>query len=997
METMKEIAVNVNGKGAMELVTTIRPMKDGKVPKDRDIVYTSGEDGVLYVTDLLTENIVYQSEVCEGFVPSFAVTPDQNHVLIASDDDTNVASYSLPPDCQLEQLLRRSTVSIRQVACSTKYIAIADEEPVVRLLLRDDTEQVIMAEGATGIIKSVVIDPQEKYLCVSSEDATVRVFALDAENQRATNVKTFQIKHEDLRKDDVLLRCAWEPSDFGKLLAVPMDKGIIELYERDTWVSVSRLMLPIGKSIAADVDILAFSPNGQYLAAVTCAKEVFVWELATQHVLRSFRIDYPALGLQFANKSNSLVLYHTGGKLAFVKEVIPAGNTPPQHLAGHFSTVKNVTKLSKKQQGSSFAEIEAVKDQNYDDENKSFDDDNEARVEAIKASFGFGSAAKEYHIEDVNVPKGAHTAIKSDPDKMTPLHSIIEPFQPGSVLNSTGRSSSATSLLAWTPEGEIEMLRGASMSENLVKVEFIDKSRRGFKFNDNYMFSMAFLDHYGAVFAVPRRVREDWEDLEPDSSESDVIGSFVFYRPFESWASNSSWHKMLPEGEDAECVAAGREFCAVATSLQTLRIYTTSGIDYAQWRLPGRVVTMTARESLLAVVYQGLYGQILYQLVRIHVTSSCERVQLVSKGELPMTPPSRDVFASHKENENLRNDLSKWSKLTWLGFDDRLILYAVDSFACILALSSCTGWNWFPIGCVGNALQKKPSDRHGIFTLGIVNDSLLYFPLEKGANYPKLRGAHRPVPSTFPLRTASFPTTSKKNEEAANGYMWQNMRLSGLEVIANEVNADEITDQVVREQAEMDKALILMMKTACSNDEPARVLDLARCLHLEKSHQIAQKLAIHYSLRQLQSQLYNLYHLKFEEPRRLEQESQRRHQPRQRLHSHNQEINAESHEVEPLRQSRSVLSRPPSHSSHDQKHDDTPPSHNVTTPSLSEPAKAEMNSGAHVEKSVAPTNPFLKKPDTSAASPSGKKSGLQRLAKFASPPPVKKRRSAWKK
>ena len=37
---------------------------------------------------------------------------------------------------------------------------------------------------------------------------------------------------------------------------------------------------------------------------------------------------------------------------------------------------------------------------------------------------------------------------------------------------------------------------------------------------------MAFLDDYGAVFAVPRRAREDWEDLEAGSNEGDVISSF---------------------------------------------------------------------------------------------------------------------------------------------------------------------------------------------------------------------------------------------------------------------------------------------------------------------------------------------------------------------------------------------------------------------------------------------------------------------------------------
>ncbi|KAG7398382.1 WD repeat and HMG-box DNA binding-domain containing protein 1 [Phytophthora boehmeriae] len=1002
METMKEITVNVNGKGAMDLITTLRPLKNGLVPAGSDVVFTSGEDGVLFVTDLSSEAVVMEATVSDCANPAIAVTPEQTRVLVATEDDNHVATYSLPPDAEIDQAVRRATVPARHISCTSKFIAIADEEPVVRVVLRSNTEQVIMAEGATGAMKSAVLDPQEKY--------------------RATEAKRFNIKHGNIRDDDVLLRCAWQPGETGKLLAVPVDKGIIELFERDSWTSKGRLMLPIGKSTAADVDILAFSPNGLYLAAVTCAKEVLVWELETQTTLRSFKIDYPALGLQFANKLNALVVYNNGGRLGFVKDVIPAGRTPPQHIAGLVASSSTASKPSKPRKkhlkASSFVDDEAEVDGVHDDDDEeevTFDDDNEARVEDIKASFGFGAAANaaaDDQVDDESITVSARPSTPTKHHNVAALRTVTEPFQPGSVMHPTGRSSTATSLLAWTPRGEIEVIRGASMSENLVKVEFTDKSRRGFKFNDNYMFSMAFLDDYGAIFAVPRRAREDWEDLEAGSDESDVISSFVFYRPFESWASNSSWHKTLPDGEDAECVAAGREFCAVATSLQTLRIYTSSGIDYALLRLPGRAVTMTARESLLAVVYQGLYGQMLYQLFRIQVNASRERVVLVSKGDLPMTPPPRDVFASHKENEQLREDLTKWSTLTWLGFDDREILYAVDSFSCVQALSPSIGWNWFPIGCVGNALQKKPEDRHGVFTLGVVNDSLLYFPLDKGARAPKLRGNHRPVPGTFPLRTASFPKTSKKNEDASNGTMWQNVRLCGLEASANESNSDNVADLVVHEQAEMDKALILMMKTACTNDEPARVLDLAKCLHLEKSHQIAQKLAIHFSLRQLQSQLYELYRVKFEEPQRIEQEammrasSQPRRQPASyRARSQEEDI-PDTREVEPLRRARSILSRPPP-STPPREEPSEDESTEVSLPQVDKirgsPTKTApvQSKSTRAEPSVAPANPFLKKP-ASSASPSSqgkgaKRSGLQRLAKFASPSPAKKQRRTWGK
>ncbi|CAH0520741.1 unnamed protein product [Peronospora belbahrii] len=1024
METMKELAVNVNGKGAMQLITTLEPFKhhhhhDESVSRNQDLIITSGEDGVLFVTDLKTEKVICQSEICDGFLPSFAIPPDQTHVFIVSDEECHVASYTFLPTCELDQLVRRSTVSIRQVTCSSKFIAIADEEPVVRVLLRSNMEHMIVAKGGAttgGTIKSIVLDPDDNYLCVSSEDATVRVFELNALAESAVEVKCFNIKHGDIRHDDVLLQCAWQSGGTDTVLAVPMDKGIIELFEKNTWVSKGKLMLPIGKSIAADVDILAFSPNGQYLAAATCGKEVFVWKLETRTVLRSFKIDYPALGVQFANKSNALVVYHLGGKLAFVKDVVPAGHTPPQHIMGQSiaaSTSSKISKLGTKDlKASALGDEKAEADGKHKEEDEvSFDDDdNDARVEAIKASFGFGSAANatgDDRIDDQDISASALPTVKSSHDAYSPLRTIIEPFQPGSTLDATERSSNATSLLAWTPEGEIEVIRGASMSENLVKVEFADKSRRGFKLNDNYMFSMAFLDDYGAIFAVPRRTREDWEDLAAGTDESDVISSFIFYRPFESWASNSSWHKRLPDGEDAECVAAGREFCAVTTSLHTLRIYTSSGIDYVLLRLSGRIVTMTAKETLLAVVYHGLYGEMLYQLLRIQVDSSCERVVLVSKGQLPMTPPPRNVFASHKENETMREDISNWSKLTWIGFDDRQILYAVDSFSCIQALSPSTGWNWFPIGCVGNALQKKPEDRHGVFTLGVVNDSLLYFPLENGARAPKLRGNHRPVPRAFPLRTASFPNTLKTNEDAWNGHMWQNVRLCGLEAVANNVHAGNVADQVVHEQAEMDKALILMMKTACSNDEPARVLGLAKCLHLEKSHLIAQKLAIHFSLRQLQSQLYELYRVKFEQPQRFEQESviQASSQPRQQpaaFHPSTMEDMPKSREVEPLSRARSILSRPASTPSRDELDDKETASADETqeTKALASPkAASTKESAARVERSVAPANPFLKRPGGSLASPSGsKKTGLQRLAKFTSPSPSKKqRRSTWKK
>ncbi|KAJ0392818.1 hypothetical protein ATCC90586_011146 [Pythium insidiosum] len=842
----------------------------------------------------------------------------------------------------------------------------------------------------------------------------------------ATQRASFKIQFADLSSEEVLCRCAWQPH--GELLAFPVNQSIVELVDRKTWSSRGQLLLPIGKSQSSDINLLSFSPNGQYLLAATLKKELFIWSVNTKEVVRSFRVEHNVLSIAWSPNDNVFTAYNDGGRVGFVKDAIPQGLTPPQHVGGALSAAAKAATAKKSKSNSAvkdvgqFIDDEAEVDGDADAADE--DDEAELRVEAIKARYGFGSSATtttasadlglaDDTIDDDDDHHHLHGGTRGDVGVVnggSPFRTLQEPFQPGSVTDGHG-----VSLLAWTPLGEIECLRGASRSENLVKVEFADKSRRGFKFSDNYRFSLAALDDHGACFAVPRRVREDWDDDSADQEHGDIVSSYVFYRPFDTWASNSSWHIDLPDGEDAECVATAREFCAVATSLLCLRVFTTSGIPFALLRLPGRVVTMAAQGSRLAVVYNDVYGRLEFQLVEIRVTPDAERVRVLAQGRLPMTPPPVDLFASHKENDEQRADPRQWTTLKWLGFDERGVLYAVDSIGVVQALARSYDWQWFPIGCVGNGLSKKPEERASIFTLGVVNNALLYFPLEPGTTAPKLRGKHRPVPLQFALQHASFPTTKsavpagkKKKQDTGPvvNDLWQQVRLAAID---GETIEDD--DKRVHEQAEMDKSLILMMKAACTNDEPARVFDLAKCLHLEKSHQIAQKLAIHFGLRQLQTMLYDLYRERFEQPR--ERRNDEAHDATQTVvFKHTQPIEPTTQLQGPVRgnprlarQPKAQLEQEPAQPEDEHIGDEppsTPPSSSDVSFGKAKSRPAEEPARPVVERSVAPSNPFLKKPSPSAADSAGaakgaasKKGGLERLAKFTSPPPAKKARP-WK-
>ena len=62
------------------------------------------------------------------------------------------------------------------------------------------------------------------------------------------------------------------------------------------------------------------------------------------------------------------------------------------------------------------------------------------------------------------------------------------------------------------------------------------------------------------------------------SNASPDSPAMLVYRPFEAWAPNSDWCLPLPEGESPVAVAAARSLLALATSTQTLRLFSPAGV-----------------------------------------------------------------------------------------------------------------------------------------------------------------------------------------------------------------------------------------------------------------------------------------------------------------------------------------------------------------------------------------------------------------------------------
>ncbi|OQR97353.1 hypothetical protein THRCLA_07012, partial [Thraustotheca clavata] len=776
------------------------------------IAATCGEDGYVMFTDLKElKEIRSMRIVCDdGTIPTIAVSPESESngqdIYVTTSDTYVMNRYSLGPKPTFEGCVLRCTEDIKHVQCSKSYVAVASEDTQSRVVFRNNMERLLLLDGHKEVVKSIAIDPLETYIASAGADNTVQIFDIaniEDDTVEVPPLKSIPLQYQSgMKGDEVLCRIAWQPLS-GQLLAVPIRMNTLGLYARDTWAVVHKLVFPTAEGIFnSDINAVAFSANGRYVAAASMAKQIFVWNIATQDCIAVYDADDTILGISWLLDANGIVSLTSSGTVGYAKEIV---SDSIEGVAVSTSTIQATAKaVAPSETTPPTTTTEAIKPtaskpvaKQPREKSENHEDEHEMQVNAIKRSFGFDEdmtvLPTEATIDDSAPTSPTATKLSTHVSPLMFAKPLSLPYQSGSVM------SGPVCLLGWSPLGEIE--RMPSTEGYLIQVTFADKNRRGFKFTDSYGFTVASFDAEGAFFASPKIYEEP---------------SVLFYRRFESWAANASWHLALPTDEEARCVATSNEFCAVATSLNVVRIYTTAGVPYGAFSLGVRVITMAASGPFLAVVTQTTREACLeFTLYKLPFERLKPRVSVVYQGRLPLSPEA---------------------ELNWLGFNQSHMLFAVDSLGMAHIFSSGMGNQWSPLGSPG---------RH-IFTIGILQDTLLYIPLPEDITVPRLARKNRPVPSTYLL--GNVPE-----------FMDSSMRLYPYHKVHHLLQMNENDANIVPEQAAMDKALIVMFKDACTQDLPAKAFDLAKCLELEKSHLIAQKVAAHFGMRQLCMQLEELY------------------------------------------------------------------------------------------------------------------------------------------
>ncbi len=230
------------------------------------------------------------------------------------------------------------------------------------------------------------------------------------------------------------------------------------------------------------------------------------------------------------------------------------------------------------------------------------------------------SAPKE--VEIVPAPIATTEAPGVQPIRM-PKHQVDgiidvmpqETFNPN--CNPTEWVGSKNAILAWNQTATVALRKETNYTS--IDIEFMDRNfHRNLYLNDDYGVSMAAISHSGVILASKAEQQEEdqyedddlEEDMDDTPAEAEMKAlkrkrkfSHIYFKPFSEVKEMKHWSMRLGHNENAECVAFGTGWVAVATDFNHLRVFSFDGIQKAILGQGQPVVTMVGYENLLTIFY----------------------------------------------------------------------------------------------------------------------------------------------------------------------------------------------------------------------------------------------------------------------------------------------------------------------------------------------------------------------------------------------------------
>ncbi|XP_042306910.1 LOW QUALITY PROTEIN: WD repeat and HMG-box DNA-binding protein 1 [Sceloporus undulatus] len=791
-----------------------KPMRYGHTEGHTDVCFddtgscivTCGSDGDVRIWESLDDDDPKSINVGEKAY-SFAL---KNGRLITAVSNNTVQIHTFPEGVP-DGILTRFTMNANHVVFNAdgSKVAAGSSDFVVKIVEIADSSQQKTFRGHDAPVLSVSFDPKDTFLASASCDGSVRVWKIS--EQTCETSWPLLKKCNDVVNAKSICRLSWQP-ETGKLLAIPVEK-VIKLYRRETWHHQLDLT---DDFITQTLNVVAWSPCGQYVAGGSVDGRIVIWNMDTQECLERVKHEkgYTICGLAWHPK---------GGQIAYTD------------MEGNLGLIENVCDVQKKKSNHT-ASTPATKD--YDD---LFDeDDNEDFLNGDLTGDDWGSKAvrnDEDEDDDLMMASGrprnkgavieddensldgglskANSALDKEDDEeslapIQPLSSTQRPFYDGPVPTPRQKPFQASStpvhlthrFMVWNSVGIIRCYNDEQ--DNAIDIEFHDTAiHHAMHLPNSLNHTMADLSNEAILLAC--------ESTEELASKFHCIH-------FNSWDSNKEWTVDMLQDEEVEAICLGHGWAACATSTLLLRVFTIGGVQKEIFSLPGPVVSMAGHgEQLLVIFHKGTGFEGDQNL----------GVQLIQLGK--------------RKRQILCGDplpLSRKSYLTWVGFSAEGTPCYVDSEGIVRMLNRGLDNTWTPV-CDMREHCKGKSDHYWVVGIHENPQQLRCIPC-KGARFPPT--LPRPAVAVLPFKLPFCQTATDKGQMEEQ--FWRSVLFHNyLDYLSqNGYEHDEsVKGHAVQEQQNL---LMKMFALSCTLEREFRCMELA-----ELMTQNATSLAIKYASR----------------------------------------------------------------------------------------------------------------------------------------------------
>uniref|UniRef100_A0A5G2QHD6 WD repeat and HMG-box DNA binding protein 1 n=2 Tax=Sus scrofa TaxID=9823 RepID=A0A5G2QHD6_PIG len=799
---------------------TQKPMRYGHTEGHTDVCFddsgscivTCGSDGDVRIWEDLDDDDPKSINVGEKAY-SCAL---KNGKLVTAVSNNTIQVHTFPEGVP-DGILTRFTTNANHVIFNedgTK-IAAGSSDFLVKVVDVMDCSQQKTFRGHDAPVLSLSFDPKDIFLASSSCDGSVKVWQI-SDQTCAISWPLLQ-KCNDVINAKSICRLAWQPKS-GKLLAVPVEKSV-KLYRRETWSNQFDLS---DNFISQTLNIVTWSPCGQYLAAGSINGLIIVWNVETKDCMERVKHEkgYAICGLSWHPTCGQIAYTDAEGNLGLLENVCdPNGKMSGSKVSSRVERDYNDL-FDGDDTGNvgDFPNDNAVETHSFSKETRNDEEDDD---DLMLAS---GRPRQRSHIleddensVDVTMLKTGSSRLKEEEedDQAGNIHSLPlitsqkpfydgpmptprqKPFQSGSTpLHLTHR------FMVWNSIGIIRCYNDEQ--DNAIDVEFHDTSiHHATHLSNTLNYTVADLSHEAILLAC---------------ESTDELASKLHCLHFSSWDSSKEWIVDMPPNEDIEAVCLGQGWAAAATSSLLLRLFTIGGVQKEVFSLPGPVVSMAGHGEQLIIVYHrgtGFDGD------------QCLGIQLLQLGK--------------KKKQILHGDplpLTRKSYLVWLGFSAEGTPCYVDSEGIVRMLNRGLGYTWTPI-CNTREHCKGKSDHYWVVGIHENPQHLRCIPC-KGSRFPPT--LPRPAIAVLSFKLPYCQTGTEKGQMEEQ--YWRSVLFHNhLDYLAKSgYEYEESTkNQAIKEQQEL---LMKMLALSCKLEREFRCVELADLMT-----QNAVNLAIKYASR----------------------------------------------------------------------------------------------------------------------------------------------------